>query len=91
MYTKKEKFMEYCMLITGPLGSVFTIPQIIKIYFTHTHLVQSLSILTWTVYLIICLLWVVYGIIFRRKAVLITNMLYVITYTVIVIGIIYYG
>jgi hypothetical protein len=83
----KTKFNE-SMIIAGMVSPVATIPQIVKLYATHTQHAPGQSLTTWAVYTGIALLWVVYGMINRQPAILIGNALGTIMYGLVVFGIV---
>ena len=86
---QKNKMIELIMTIAGLMGSIATIPQIIKVFITHPTHAVGLSLITWTAYCFICSLWVAYGVYFKKKAVLITNAAYVFMYVLVIVGILY--
>ncbi len=88
---RRRKLVENGMMAIGIVGSLATIPQIVKVYHTHTQHVDGHSIITWGSYAIIALLWVAYGIYFRKSAIMITNSLYLVMYFLVVFGIIKNG
>ncbi len=83
----KTKFDEM-MVVAGLISPLATIPQIVKLYATHTQHAVGQSLTTWTVYTAISVLWVVYGVVNRQLAILVGNCLGTIMYGIVVIGIV---
>jgi MtN3 and saliva related transmembrane protein len=82
----KYKFNEL-MVLAGVVSPVATIPQIVKLYGTHTQHASGQSLTTWAVYTGIAVLWVIYGVVNREPAILIGNFLGTIMYALVVMGI----
>ncbi len=80
--------IEILMTSFGILGSLATIPQIIKVHVTHSHVAHGQSLITWAAYAFICVAWICYGLYFKKMAILITNSLYLFMYMWIVVGIV---
>ncbi len=83
--------IEQIMMFVAVLGPLGTIPQIVKIYFTHTHHVHGLSLSTWVTFSIISILWLFYGLMFRRTALIVANVLYTLVNGAVVVGILIYS
>lgn len=75
------------MIFAGLVSPLATIPQIIKLYATHTELAEGQSLTTWALYTIIATLWAAYGVINQQLAVLIGNAAGAIIYAVMAVGI----
>jgi MtN3 and saliva related transmembrane protein len=82
----KGKFDEF-MVFAGLVSPLATIPQIVKIYATHSQHASGQSLTTWTAYTVLSILWVVYGVINRQIAILVGNALGAIVYAIVVLGI----
>ncbi len=75
------------MIFAGLISPLATIPQIIKLYATHTELAEGQSLITWAVYTILAALWAAYGVINQQFAVLVGNAAGAIIYAVMAVGI----
>ncbi len=84
---RKNRMIENGMTFVGLMGSLVTIPQIIKVFITHPAHASALSLATWSGYWIIGALWVAYGVHFKKRAILISNSVYLVMYTLVIIGI----
>lgn len=54
---------ESFMIFVGIVGPFATLPQLIKLYFTHSQHATGQSLLSWSLYAGLSLLWFVYGLI----------------------------
>lgn len=52
---------EAAMVVVGIVGPFATMPQLIKLYFTHTEHAPGQSLVTWSLYAGLSLLWLAYG------------------------------
>ncbi|MCD6048012.1 MAG: hypothetical protein K0S08_1659 [Gammaproteobacteria bacterium] len=84
---KWQQFFESFMTIMGFLGSVATVPTVIKVWFTHPEHASGQSFITWSFYALLAGLWIFYGFYYKKTAIWATNIIYLILYTFIVIGI----
>ena len=84
---KRSKF-HHLMVVIGLISPFATIPQVIKVFKTHTEHAAGQSLITWAVYTVIALLWVGYGINRRELPLIIGNTLGVIMYGLVAIGIV---
>lgn len=75
-----DKFV-YFIAIISPL---FTIPQIIEIWVNKNTL--GVSFITWASFLFFSLIWLIYGIINKEKAIIFANLLWIISFILILGG-----
>jgi len=76
------------MIGAGLISPLATIPQIIKLLFTHDEHATGQSLTTWVVYTVLAMLWAVYGVVNNQLAVLVGNSAGAILYGIMAIGII---
>jgi len=74
------------MVIAGLISPIATIPQVIKVYVDADQDYDQ-SLITWSVYTILAVLWVTYGLTRRAPAIVVGNGLGVVMYGLVVIGI----
>ena len=67
------KPFESAMIIVGVVGPFATLPQIIKLYFTHTQHASGQSLVTCSLYSILSLLWCLYGSVEMKPAIYLGN------------------
>ena len=71
----------------GVATALLTIPQLIKVFITHTHHVNGLSLFTWAGYLTFALIGLIYGIRRKQSAMVVGYGCCSLTYIGVVIGI----
>ena len=82
-------FIATLATILGIGTGLANIPQIIKIF--HTRSAKDLSITTNLLFLASSIAWLVYGFELNNNPLIIANIIYVITYIVIIIGFFIYN
>ncbi len=75
--------------ISGVVSGFANIPQIIKIFKTKSA--KDLSITTQTIFLVMSIIWLIYGFYIDNLPLIISNVLYVMTYSIIIAGYCLYG
>ena len=73
----------------GVITGLANIPQIIKIFKTRSA--KDLSLTTNTIFLLSSIVWLIYGFQLINYPLIIANILYVLTYSLIIIGFLIYG
>ncbi|MGA8740835.1 MAG: SemiSWEET transporter [Terracidiphilus sp.] len=61
------------MTIVGIVQPLATIPSISKLYLTHSQQASGQSLTTWSIFSIANLLWIVYGLLNRKPAIYVGN------------------
>jgi MtN3 and saliva related transmembrane protein len=69
------RVFEPLTVITGIVQPLATIPSISKLYFTHTQHASGQSLATWSIFAVASLLWVVYGLLNRKPAIYVGNII----------------
>ncbi|MBE1276125.1 SemiSWEET transporter [Enterovibrio baiacu] len=82
------KALEPLMLAMGLISPLATLPQIYKLYFSHSESAEGLSLVTWLLYTFIASLWTIYGLYHKNPTIWVGNGLGFIMYVAMVIGII---
>lgn len=72
----------------GIVGPLVSIPQLIEIYVRHN--VQGISVLSWTGYAVLSVLWLAYGIVHREKPIILTQFLWLLVNVAVIVGAILY-
>jgi uncharacterized protein with PQ loop repeat len=83
------RYLDYLVLVVGVLGPMSNIPQIMKIYLEQN--VAGLSFVTWSLFCVFTVPWLVYGIVHKSKPIIIANSLWFTTQFTIVMGILIYS
>lgn len=86
---EKNEIIDVLYAASGIAVALFTIPQIIKVWITHTQHIDGMSLITWVGYLLAAVIGLVYGIIRKEPAIITTYGLSVISTTAVNIGIIF--
>mgnify|MGYP002826002931 CR=1 FL=1 len=91
-YPHKNKwinFLDKLLLIVAIIGPLMTLPQIFKIYYLKSA--AGVSILTWSLYSVFNVPWLIYGIVHREKPIIIAYSGWIITNLIVIIGTLLYG
>ena len=75
------------MLIVGIVGPFATAPQLVKLYYTHTHHAAGLSLSSWLAYLFLSVLWFLYGLVHKNAPIWVGNLIGTVMNVLMVIGI----
>lgn len=86
---KRHEPFDYLIYFFTVATPLFEIPQAVTIYTNHAA--QNVSVWTWSFFIIDNLVWMVYGLRQKMKPLIITSILYLITETIVVIGIVRYS
>jgi len=86
MDEKWSKRFDKFMVIAGLISPIATIPQVMKVYIDADQDYDQ-SLITWSVYTALAVLWVIYGARKRTPALVVGNGLGVVMYGLVVIGI----
>lgn len=85
--SKKRKIDLYnkFMMFAGAIYPLSTVPQIIEIFKGNT---AGVSLVSWVIYVIFSVLFITYGYVHRIKLMFMTNILWLIMQSVVVVGLI---
>lgn len=76
-------------MVAAFASPIAAIPQIIQLY--HTQSAQDISLASWTVYQIVTVLWLIYGIKHKELPIIIYQGLWFIAQSLVIIAILLYG
>lgn len=82
--------LEPLMLIMGLVSPLATLPQLYKLYFSHSEHAVGLSLTTWLLYSFIAVLWTIYGIYHKNPTIWAGNGLGFMMDIAMVAGIVYH-
>lgn len=82
------RFVDGVMYVVGIIGPLVSIPQLIEIYIRHNA--NGISVATWTGYVFLTVLWLVYGIVHRERPIILTQTIWLVINIAVVIGAILY-
>jgi len=75
------------MVATGIVTPLATIPSITKLYLTHSQHAAGQSLITWSFYAGASLLWLIYGLLNRKPAIYVGNLISLVMNLLMVNGI----
>lgn len=89
-FSKRSKaLIDKSMIVVAILHPLMTLPQVIKIYSTQSA--KDLSLLTWVMYVIFGVIFLLYAVAHRIKPLILTQVLWAFMDGAILIGILLYG
>ena len=86
---KKIRILDNITYVVGILGPVMVLPQILKIFLLKDA--KSISFLTYITLTLFSFVWLGYGITHKEKPIIISNILWIVTEMVLLVGILLYG
>jgi MtN3 and saliva related transmembrane protein len=85
---KLKKLFDIIISIVVIVGPLSNIPQLLEIWIQKNA--SGVSLLSWLGFLIVAMVWLIYGIIHKEKPIIIMNIGLILTELLIVIGILLY-
>ncbi len=86
---KSVQIIDRMVLIVGTISPLTSLPQVFEIL--ETKSAKGVSILTWLMWVVLGVFWLVYGIAHREKPIIINNLLWIILeLTIVVLALIYH-
>lgn len=67
------------------LGPLTSLPQIIEIWFVDRS-AAGVSVLTWSAFVVMAAVWLLYGIVHKQRPIIISNALWIVAQSLIVAG-----
>jgi len=67
------------------IGPLTSLPQIFEIWFVDKS-AAGVSVITWTAFVLMAIVWLVYGIVHRQRPIIISNTLWIVAQSLIVLG-----
>ncbi len=84
----KKQFLDQLIFVIGALGPLSTLPQIYTI-FAHKN-AAGVSAFSWFAYFLFSIVWVVYGVVHKEKAIIFTYSLWILMNGLVALGAIIY-
>ncbi|MDA1101711.1 MAG: SemiSWEET transporter [Proteobacteria bacterium] len=81
------KFLEPTMVMIGVIGPFALLPQVIKIYITHSEHAGGHSLIDWSLFAILSLIWLSYGLYEKKPSIYIGNTISLIRNLLMIVGI----
>ena len=83
MNNDSKALIDRLIFVTAVATPVMTMPQVYKIWIENN---RDASLITWSSYLIIAFVWLIYGYKYNDRAIVVMQSLCIVTYLLIVIG-----
>ncbi|MCL6284588.1 SemiSWEET transporter [Ruegeria sp. 2012CJ41-6] len=81
------KHFEGFMVFVGVVGPFATLPQLAKLYLTHSQHASGQSLVTWSLYAALSLLWFAYGLMVKKLPIYVGNGISMVLNLLMVVGI----
>ncbi|KIC39987.1 membrane protein [Ruegeria sp. ANG-R] len=78
---------ESFMVFIGIVGPFATLPQLIKLYFTHSDHASGQSLVSWSLFATLSFLWFTYGLVVGKLPIYVGNGLSMVMNLLMVVGI----
>jgi uncharacterized protein with PQ loop repeat len=87
--TPALRFLDRAIYIAGAVGPLFTLPQLIKIYYFQDA--SGVSAVSWGAYALLDIPWILYGIVHRERPITLTYVLWFLFNLAVFIGALIYS
>jgi uncharacterized protein with PQ loop repeat len=87
--TSGLRVLDAVVYVAGIVGPLATIPQVLQIYTTHNA--SGISFLTWGVYALLDIPWVIYAFAHREPPLIVCYSLWFLFNSLVAIGVLLYG
>jgi MtN3 and saliva related transmembrane protein len=85
----RKQFLDKGIYAIGVLGPIMTLPQVFKIWVEKNA--TGVSLISWSAYLIIASIWLIYGVIHKEKPIIVNYGAWIVFHSSVIVGIILYG
>jgi len=79
---------EGAMVVIGVVGPFATLPQLYKLFFSHSQHAVGQSLTTWALYAVLSALWTVYGLVEGKAPIYLGNGISFVLNSLMVVGIV---
>lgn len=86
---KNNGILEKLVLAVAIIEPLSTIPQIVDIFSTQNA--TAISLITWLLFAVAAVIWLAYGIKIKNTPLIVSSLLWVITESIVVVGILLYS
>ena len=83
------RLLDVVVYVVGILGPLATIPQVIQIYTTHDA--TGVSVLSWSMYALFDIPWIVYAVVHKSGPLIVCYLLWFLFNALVAIGALLYG
>ena len=86
---KWKNILDTAIFFIGVLGPILVLPQLIKVWTLKDA--TGLSLLTWTLWIFVDSVWILYGFVHRVMPIIVSHCAYILVQAGVVLGIVLYG
>ncbi|HLD06164.1 MAG TPA: PQ-loop domain-containing transporter [Candidatus Nanoarchaeia archaeon] len=83
------RLLDKALLWIAVIGPLMALPQVVKVYAEQNA--AGLSLFSWTLFAVLNIPWIFYGIVHRERPILIAYCLWLLVNTAVVVGIVVYA
>ncbi len=87
--SQAHPFLDRLVYVAAIVSPLMTIPQLWKIWIEQNA--SGISLITWSTYLLVSIVWLSYGIAHKERAIILSNLFWVAMIPGIILGTILYG
>jgi uncharacterized protein with PQ loop repeat len=84
-----KRFLDKIMMGVALIGPLATLPQVYQVFMTQDT--KGLSLVTWTVWVLLSCIWLVYGILHKELPIALSNFIYIVLQGAVVVAILIYN
>ncbi len=84
-----KRFLDKIMMGVALIGPLATLPQVYQVFMTQDT--KGLSLVTWTVWVLLSCVWLVYGLLHKEMPIVLSNLIYIILQGAVVVAILLYN
>ncbi|MCH7567982.1 MAG: hypothetical protein IIA87_01040 [Nanoarchaeota archaeon] len=84
-----KRIIDRVIYIAAFIGPLLTLPQVLKIWIGKSAI--GVSIISWSFFLLLAFIWLIYGIAHKSKLLIFNNILWMLMDFLIILGVIVYG
>ena len=86
---RHERAIDRLVNVVAVVGPITTVPQIVEIWFVD-HSAAGVSLVTWSLFLVMAAIWLLYGLAHRARPIVVSNSLWLVMQALVVAGAIRY-
>ena len=84
-----KRFLDKIMMGVALIGPLATLPQVYQVFMTQDT--KGLSLVTWTVWVLLSCVWLVYGLLHKEMPIVLSNLIYIVLQGAVVSAILLYN
>ena len=84
-----KRFLDKIMMGVALIGPLATLPQVYQVFMTQDT--KGLALVTWTVWVLLSCVWLVYGLLHKEMPIVLSNLIYIVLQGAVVSAILLYN